>query len=78
MDVCRPGALSLRAFRRIGVEGERRSAEDAVAELGTFPYLRDSSACDGCMQCVDECPVAVLSLTQGVEPISHSSRALRV
>jgi len=69
MDVCAPGALEMRAFRRIGVEGAPRSASDPVAEMGTFPFLQDAGLCDGCLLCVEQCPVEALSLVRasGVE-----------
>ncbi|MBI2214780.1 MAG: 4Fe-4S binding protein [Acidobacteria bacterium] len=63
VDVCRPVALGLRTFRNNGVEGARLSASLPVAEMGTFPYMRDAARCDGCMLCVNECPVEALSMT---------------
>ena len=31
-------------------------------EMMTFPYLAYPHLCDGCMFCVDECPVSALQL----------------
>ena len=63
-DVCDPRALRMRVWRGRTVEGvlsDRRSAL-RKADAGTFPYLADPARCDGCLACVEECPVRALAL----------------
>jgi ferredoxin len=57
VDCCKPGALQARTVRGGGVEG------NLLIELETFPYFARPSACDGCMQCVRECPPGALAIT---------------
>jgi len=68
MDVCRPGALRMRTWRGRTVEGPRlpgeangQSGEVRAAPM-TFPYLAHPERCDGCGECVAQCPVTVLTL----------------
>ncbi len=61
VDVCVPRALALRTTRTRGVDGTRQAKEG-------FPCLADAGACDGCLACVDQCPVAVIRIAKGSRP----------
>lgn len=72
MDVCQPGAMGMRRWNSRTVEGAhlsylrlrtKRNPEIPPAGMMTFPYLARPERCDGCMDCVQECPVTALSLT---------------
>jgi NAD-dependent dihydropyrimidine dehydrogenase PreA subunit len=43
-----------------------RNAESPLAHMATFPYMANAERCDGCMQCVWQCPVEALKI--GVNP----------
>ncbi len=71
MDVCRPGAMGMRRWRSRTVEGPalsylrlgtKHNQEKPPAVMMSFPYLAWPERCDGCMDCVRECPVSALAL----------------
>jgi NAD-dependent dihydropyrimidine dehydrogenase PreA subunit len=39
-----------------------RNAEGPLAQMATFPYMANAERCDGCMQCVWQCPVESLEI----------------
>jgi len=54
--ICRAGSL----------DGER-NAEAGPREMGTFPYLAEEEKCDGCRECVRQCPVGAMVVMGGNE-----------
>jgi ferredoxin len=71
MDVCNPGAISMRTTTSRTPEGrvlthrflESRDPEERVSEqMMTFPYLARPVLCDGCAACQEQCPVNALLL----------------
>jgi ferredoxin len=71
MDVCSPQAIAMRFDKSDNVEGNLLSylllhsdgeKELPPVEMMTFPYLVFPHLCDGCMLCVNECPVLALQL----------------
>lgn len=76
VDVCRPRALNMRHWNSHStVEGpvltvfglcSARNAERPLAHMATFPYMANADSCDGCMQCVWQCPVEALEI--GMNP----------
>lgn len=71
MDVCKPGALSMHRFNPPGIEGEVFSYLSISSEVNleralpvkmSFPYLQIPGLCDGCSECVNECPASALLL----------------
>lgn len=71
-DVCQPLALDMRSWNaRWTVEGpvltvlglrSARNAEAPLARMATFPYMAKAERCDGCMECVRQCPVEALEI----------------
>ena len=79
MDVCVSGAISMRFHRARNLEGQvrthcllygDRTAEPRPAAMMTFPYLASPQRCDGCNDCVRECPVGALELARGEFEVS--------
>jgi ferredoxin len=73
MDVCSRGALSMRAHILNTIEGSCLSyfglqpgntRELPSNVMMTFPYLAQPHLCDGCLECMEECPVTALELHQ--------------
>lgn len=69
MDVCPPQALHMRTWKGQTVEGSLfcylgLDPEAPVADWMTFPYLWAPERCDGCMNCVNQCPVVALQVTR--------------
>ena len=71
MDVCTPHAIAMGTSISKSVEGRNLTnlyltTEDNVEKLPeqmmTFPYLAYPQLCDGCANCVNECPVTALEL----------------
>lgn len=65
MDVCAPKALGMRMWRGRTVEGaclvrRRGNGGHADPAAGTFPYMAGRERCDGCLECVRECPVEAI------------------
>jgi ferredoxin len=85
MDVCPPQAIEMRISKARRVEGERLSylwlpghgdEETLPEDMMTFPFLAHTHLCDGCMQCIQECPVMALEVQPDiVQPISASRLA---
>ena len=75
MDVCGPGALKMRVWRTKTVDGlakTRPAGSDGEVGKGmlTFPYMARPELCDGCLECVRQCPVEVLTIRQVVKRTS--------
>lgn len=77
MDVCSPRAIDMRVDKTTGVEGSFDtlvrlqafdSTEEAKQKMMTFPFLAIPQLCDGCLDCVKECPVSALELKGTAEP----------
>lgn len=71
MDVCQPQAIAMRIDKSDHIEGNLLSYlelssdgndELPLGEMMTFPYLAAPQHCDGCKECVEECPVLALEL----------------
>jgi ferredoxin len=71
MDVCSPAAIDMRPWRSRTPEGCRhtylglqssKNRERAVSEMASFPYLAQPQRCNGCGQCVQQCPASALLL----------------
>jgi len=85
MDVCSRGALEMRRYKGKKIEGERlfylefdsfMNYELQPEEMMTFPFMNYSESCNGCMICVDECPVEALAInidenTEEIEWLSN-------
>ena len=56
-DVCAPGAIAMEPWRGLGVEGTR-----GTGTMGTFPYLANAEKCDGCGECVTQCPAEAMAI----------------
>lgn len=71
-DVCSPKVIELKTIRNAGIEGsasfisllDSTSNREVLAKnYETFPFLKHSTLCDGCMVCVKECPCCAISIT---------------
>lgn len=56
----------LLSYLLLDSEGEQELPPE---EMMTFPYLTYPHLCDGCMLCVEECPVSALELQSNHEAI---------
>ncbi|MGB9774102.1 MAG: ATP-binding protein [Bacteroidota bacterium] len=81
MDVCSRRAIAMRINKSNNVEGEFLSylllhsdgeKELPPVEMMTFPYLAYPHLCDGCMRCVNECPVSALELQDNQKTMDES------
>lgn len=90
MDVCQPRAITMRTNKSASVEGEflcylklRPDGDEELltGEMMTFPYLARPHLCDGCMLCVEECPVMAIELRRNqhdsIEAESSGREGLR-
>ncbi len=73
MDVCLPRAIDMHSYRRRGVEGDvltyvmldsQNNVEIPQREKTAFPFMAKAHVCDGCIQCVNECPTSALKLVR--------------
>lgn len=71
MDVCTPHAIAMGTNFSKSIEGKnltnlylntKGNIEKLPEQMMTFPYLAYQKRCDGCTDCVNECPVAALEL----------------
>ena len=71
MDVCQRQAIAMRLARSRPVEGDAltflllqtaHNAEMPPQPKGTFPYLAQPELCDGCGDCIAQCPTGALLL----------------
>jgi ferredoxin len=70
MDVCSPHALNMRIHSLRKAEGgwmflalrKYGSEEKQPEPMMTFPFLAEPEDCDGCMDCVKECPAVALEI----------------
>jgi ferredoxin len=76
MDVCGPRAIAMRVYKGMAVEGLSPTylaglgvSEAPPQPMTSLPYLAAPDRCDGCGDCVDQCPAIALTL------ISESSDA---
>lgn len=79
MDVCKPHAIGMRLNKSRSVEGDTltfvlletlHNWEMPPQPKMTFPYLAQPEFCDGCGDCVKECPISALVLA--VVEINHA------
>jgi ferredoxin len=71
MDVCAPGAIHMRHWRSRTPEGlsysylalqSSANMERPVVKMASFPYLARAENCNGCRECVRQCPASALLL----------------
>ncbi len=71
MDVCIPYTIAMGTNFSKSVEGKnlttlylntKNNAEKLPEQMMTFPYLAYPQRCNGCANCVNECPVTALEL----------------
>ncbi len=71
MDVCTPRAIAMGINFSKSIEGKystnlylstKGNNEKLPEKMMTFPYLAHPQLCDGCANCVGECPVSALEL----------------
>ena len=64
MDVCGPRAIAMRMWNGRTIDGAIHDARlgTSVRRAMTFPYLAAPRLCDGCLECIRECPTAALAL----------------
>jgi NAD-dependent dihydropyrimidine dehydrogenase PreA subunit len=81
-DVCQPRAIAMRPATAAGPEGQillyqflnsPSNPERPSPVMTTFPYLASPEACNGCGECVHQCPVTALELTQTNQPTAPLS-----
>jgi NAD-dependent dihydropyrimidine dehydrogenase PreA subunit len=87
MDVCHPRAIALRLAKASPVEGNSltflllettHNSEMTLQMKGTFPYLARPELCDGCGDCIEQCPAGALVLLAAPETAhSHAQPAGR-
>ena len=72
MDVCHARAIAMHVYRAARVEGgtpvfralnSPKNPERPLSPQMGFPYLADAKRCDGCGDCVKQCPATALELS---------------
>ena len=68
-DLCTPLALSMKAYTGKTIEGNTqiKPNESDYGNVGeenklSFPYFSNPGECNGCMVCVNECPVNAIEI----------------
>lgn len=70
-DVCRPCALNMRMYKGSALEGyhlihvelnNNYNKEQSPAKMMTFPFLELPELCNGCSECVNECPTSAIGI----------------
>lgn len=69
-DVCLPKAIGMRTHKGKTIEGKMLIIPDIEVEsidyttdnLMTFPFMEKDSLCDGCLDCVKECPTSAINI----------------
>ncbi|MCX6153878.1 MAG: 4Fe-4S binding protein [Candidatus Kapabacteria bacterium] len=71
VDVCIPEVLLMREYTGKTIEGKTqlKSFEfdtELIFEISklSFPFLLNPNDCNGCMECVNECPVMAIEIQQ--------------
>lgn len=71
MDVCSPKVIEMRIHKGKTIEGERlayyqlntkTNTEIFPEQMMTFPFMANSESCNGCMECVKECPTYAIEI----------------
>jgi ferredoxin len=71
MDVCLPKAIAMRIHKGKTIEGVYLSClelngakkkESVFEQMMTFPFMANVDNCDGCMDCVKECPTNAIEI----------------
>ena len=71
MDVCKPHAIEMRLNSSDKIEGDnlayiflhcKDNIEVLPTQTMTFPFLAFPKLCDGCRDCVAQCPAVALDL----------------
>ena len=73
MDVCLPNAIDMRVNKGSTIEGTElvyltlnteTNTELLLAKMMTFPFMRKGERCNGCMDCVNECPTYAIDINR--------------
>ncbi len=71
MDVCSPNAIDMRINTGRTIEGDKlvyitlngkSNHELLPAKMMTFPFMSKEESCNGCMDCVKECPTSAIEI----------------
>ena len=71
MDVCQPKAIDMRIHRGKTIEGVNLTyiefdgsynTDSVTEQMMTFPFMQNAGYCNGCMDCVNECPVHAIEI----------------
>lgn len=71
MDVCLPNAIDMRVNKGSTIEGTElvyltlnteTNTELPPAKMMTFPFMCNGESCNGCMDCVKECPTSAIDI----------------
>lgn len=71
MDVCIPGAIDMKLHKGNSIEGDsysylllnkKNNYESPLNNMMTFPFMAISNLCNGCMECVKECPTSAIDI----------------
>ncbi|MGK9368380.1 ATP-binding protein [Melioribacter sp. Ez-97] len=71
MDVCLTNAIDMRIHRGKTIEGnylsylefnDKTNKELLPEKMMTFPFMKNSELCNGCMVCVEECPTSAIAI----------------
>lgn len=80
MDVCLSKAIDMRIHRGKTIEGNyllflefngKTNKELLPEKMITFPFLKNSKLCNGCMICVKECPTSAIEIINEAKPQDH-------